>query len=128
VEEFLRYDPPTQLAWRTALEEIEIGGRTIGKGQQIILLLAAANRDPDQFSHPERLDIARADNHHLAFGHGIHFCLGAPLARIEGEIALGTLVRRFRGLELRTEALEYKENIVLRGLRSLPVGFAGAAS
>ncbi len=128
VEEFLRYDPPTQLAWRTALEEIEIGGRTIGEGQQIILLLAAANRDPDQFSHPERLDIARADNHHLAFGHGIHFCLGAPLARIEGEIALGTLVRRFRGLEVRTEALEYEENIVLRGLRSLPVGFAGAVS
>ena len=126
VEEFLRYDQPTQLAWRTALEEIEIGGKTIGKGEQIILLLAAANRDPDQFSDPERLDITRADNHHLAFGFGIHFCLGAPLARVEGEIAFRTLVRRLPGLELGADTLEYKENIVLRGLRSLSVRFGGA--
>ena len=123
VEELLRYDAPVQFALRTAKEEIEIGGRTIPKGQQIIVLLGAANRDPEQFPDPDRLDITRADNRHIAFGFGIHFCLGAPLARIEGEIAFRTLVRRFRRLELQTDALEYKENIVLRGLASLPVSF-----
>jgi cytochrome P450 len=104
-----------------------IGDFTLPKGKQAILLLAAANRDPEQFPDPERFDITRGASQHLAFGFGIHFCLGAPLARVEGEIALGTLVRRVRGLELRTEAPEYKENIVLRGLASLPVGFSGVS-
>lgn len=124
VEEFLRYDPPVQLTGRTALEDIEVGGITIQKGRQAVLLLGAANRDPDRFPDPERLDISREDNQHLAFGFGIHFCLGAPLARVEGEIAFRTLVRRFEGLELLTEEPQYKENIVLRGLQSLPVGFS----
>ena len=124
VEELLRYDAPVQFAMRTAREEIELAGLTIPKGAQITLLLGAANRDPEQFPHPDRLDITRADNHHIAFGFGIHFCLGAPLARVEGEIAFRTLVRRFRGLELQTERPEYNENIVLRGLASLPVGLA----
>ena len=123
VEELLRYDAPVQFAMRTALVDIELGGRTIPKGAQIILLLGAANRDPERFPDPGRLDLARADNHHVAFGFGIHFCIGAPLARVEGEIAFRTLVRRFRHLELQTETPEYKENIVLRGLASLPVGF-----
>ncbi len=128
VEELLRYDPPVQMTGRTALEEIQIGGATIRKGQQAIILLAAANRDPEQFADPDRLDITRKDNRHLAFSFGTHFCLGAPLARLEGEIALGTLVRRFQGLKLQTEAPEYKENITLRGLASLPVAFSSAAS
>ena len=128
VEEILRYDPPVQMTGRTALEDIQIGGVTIRKGQQAILLLAAANRDPEQFADPDRLDITRSDNRHLAFSFGTHFCLGAPLARLEGEIALGTLVRRFQDLKLQTEAPEYKENITLRGLASLPVAFSSAAS
>ena len=124
VDELLRYDAPVQFAMRTALEEIELAGRTIPKGAQIVLLLGAANRDPEQFPDPDRLDLTRADNHHIAFGFGIHFCLGAPLARVEGEIAFRTLVRRFRHIELLTGTPEYKENIVLRGPASLPVGFA----
>jgi len=126
VEEVLRYDPPVQMTVRVALEDMAIGGETIKKGQQAIILLASANRDPAQFPDPERFDIRRQDNHHLSFGHGTHFCVGAPLARLEGEIALRTLVRRLEGLQLLTEEPEYKENIVLRGLAALPVGFAEA--
>jgi len=125
VEEVLRYDPPVQMTVRVALQDMEIAGVTMTKGQQAIILLASANRDPAQFPDPDRFDIARRDNHHLSFGHGTHFCLGAPLARVEGEIALRTLVRRLERLQLLTEAPEYKENIVLRGLAALPVGFSG---
>jgi cytochrome P450 len=126
VEEVLRYDPPVQMTVRVALEDMELGEVSLSKGRQAILLLAAANRDPERFDDPETFDITRDASHHLAFGHGIHFCLGAPLARVEGEIALGELARRFEGLQLRTEAPEYKENIVLRGLAALPVGFDAA--
>jgi cytochrome P450 len=128
VEEVLRYDPPVQMTVRIALEDMAIGEVALAKGKQAILLLASANRDPDQFPDPERFDITRDASHHIAFGYGIHFCLGAPLARIEGEIALGTLVRRVQGLELRTEAPAYKENIVLRGLAALPVGFSAVSA
>ena len=124
VDEVLRYDAPVQMALRTAREDIEIGGKTIPRGQQALVLLASANRDPEQFLAPDEFDITRTANHHLAFGFGIHFCLGAALARLEGEIAFRALVRRFRGLELMTETPEYKENIVNRGLRVLPVGFS----
>jgi unspecific monooxygenase len=127
VEEFLRYDPPVQFTGRVALADMEIGGHVLSKGQQAMLLLASANRDPEVFAEPDRLDITRRENRHLSFGHGIHFCLGAPLARVEGEIAFSGLVRRFEGLHLLTEAPEYKENIVLRGLASLPVGFTATA-
>jgi cytochrome P450 len=126
VEEVLRFDPPVQMTGRTALEDMEVGGATIRRGQQSILLLAAANRDPSVFAKPDEFDIGRRDNPHLAFGFGIHYCLGAPLARIEGEVALTTLVRRFQGLQLRVERPEYKENIVLRGLAALPVTFERA--
>lgn len=123
VEEVLRYDPPVQFTGRIALEEMEIGGATLQKGQQSVILLASANRDAAQFPDPDRFDITREGNQQIAFSFGIHFCLGAPLARVEGQIALSTLVRRFDNLALQTEAPEYKENIVLRGLASLPVGF-----
>ena len=123
VEEFLRFDPPVQFTGRVALEDIPLRDVTIPKGQQSVILLASANRDPDVFSEPDRLDITRGENRHLSFGHGIHYCVGAPLARLEAEIALGTMVQRFPGMRLLTEAPAYKENIVLRGLAALPVGF-----
>ncbi len=127
VEEILRYDPPVQFTGRVALEDIALGDVVIPKGQQAIILLASANRDPDVFADPDRLDITRAENRHLSFGHGIHYCVGAPLARVEAEIALSTLVQRFPGIRLLTEAPAYKENIVLRGLAALPVGLSFAS-
>ena len=96
----------------------------IAKGEQAIVGLASANRDASQFTEPDQLDVARSDNRHVAFGFGAHFCLGAPLARAEGQIALGTLVRRLDGLELLDDPPEYKENLVLRGLAKLRVGFS----
>lgn len=124
VEEVLRYDAPVQMTVRTALEDIDVHGATIPKGGQAVVLLASANHDAERFPEPARFDITRADaKHNLSFGYGIHACLGAPLARLEGEEVFAKLVQRMHRLELRTEALEYKENIVLRGLESLPVGF-----
>jgi unspecific monooxygenase len=121
VEELLRFDPPVQLTARVALEDIDIGGDVLKKGQMAVLLLASANRDPDQFADPEVLDLTRADNRHLSFGMGIHFCLGAPLARIEGQIAIGALARRLVNPRLAQDVQRYKENLVLRGLEALPV-------
>lgn len=123
VEEVLRYDPPIQMTARVALEDIDIGGGLIPARMQTVLLLASANRDPDQFPRPDQFDITRTGNSHIAFGAGIHFCIGAPLARLEGRIALGTLVQRLPKLELGTNELEYKDNIVVRGLARLPVVF-----
>ena len=123
VEEFLRYDAPVQYAYRTALEDVEIAGTTIPAGAQAVALLGSANRDEAQFEEPDRLDIRRADNHHIGFGFGIHFCLGAPLARLEGQVAFQRLLPRLRDLQLAGEP-RYKEHIVLRGLRSLPISFA----
>jgi cytochrome P450 len=122
-EETLRFDPPVQFTMRIATEDMQFDGKTLRKGQQAILLLGAANRDPAQFRDPERLDIRREDNRHLAFGMGIHFCLGAPLARIEGQIALTEMVKRLPDLELAVAEPPYKENLVLRGLDALPVRF-----
>lgn len=126
VEEVLRFDAPVQMTARTALEDIELAGATLSKGMQAVLLLASANRDDAEFPNAERFDIRRQDNHHLAFGFGIHYCLGAPLARLEGEIALREVVTRFEGLELAGDPT-YKENIVLRGLAALPVGFSAGS-
>lgn len=123
VEETLRYDPPVLFTGRVAMEDIPLNGLTISKGGQVIVLIGAANRDESVFSDPHRFDIGRTPNPHLAFGLGIHFCLGAPLARVEGEIALATIARRLPAMKLQTDQPEYRENIVLRGLASLPVSF-----
>jgi len=121
VEELLRYDSPVQMRVRVARETVEIGGRRIAKGQRVLILVGAANRDPARFPDPDRLDIARPDNRHLAFGHGIHFCTGAPLARLEGAIAIRRLLRRFPRLELTTDQLAWRETLTLRALNALPV-------
>ncbi len=121
VEELLRYDSPVQATARLAKADVEVGGRTIQAGQGVVLLLGAANRDPEQFPDPHALDLARADNRHLAFGAGAHFCVGAPLARLEGQIAIGTVLRRFPDLRLVDAPLAWRESVAFRGLESLPV-------
>jgi pimeloyl-[acyl-carrier protein] synthase len=123
VEELLRYDSPVQLSARIPLEDVDIGGKRVLKGQQVVALNGAANRDPAQFADPGRLDLGRRDNRHLAFGAGIHFCLGAPLARVEGQVAIGELVRSAAKIELAEESLEWRETVTLRGLKRLPVAF-----
>ena len=122
-EELLRYDSPVQRAERVAIEDIEIDGKVIEKGQRVFLMLGATNRDPLQFPAPNRLEISRDPNPHVAFGAGIHFCVGAPLARLEGQIAIDTLLRRLPQLRLASDKLEWQENIAIRGLNSLPVVF-----
>ena len=123
VEEFLRYDGSVQITARVALEDIEIGGKTIRKNQQALLLLGAANRDPAHFSDPDRLDITRQENPHLTFGHGIHHCLGAPLARVEAQIAINSILHRMPDIHLSTDQLEWRDMLTLRGLQALPVTF-----
>ena len=121
VEELLRYDGPVQRTARFATVDVEIGGRAIDKGAMVVTVIGAANRDPAQFPEPDRLDLGRGDNRHIAFGFGIHFCLGAPLARLEGQVALGTLARRLPALALAADTVEWRESQVLRGLKALPV-------
>ena len=123
VEELLRYDGPVQRTARIPSTDVTIGGRTIGKGEMVMPFIGAADRDPAQFPDPDRLDLARADNRHIAFGWGMHFCLGAPLARVEGQIAIDALVRRLPKLELVTDEPEYRQSLTLRGLKTLPVRF-----
>src|SRR2546428_6436627 len=123
VEELLRYDGPVQRTARIPSEDVTIGGRTIGKGEMVLPFIGAADRDPAQFPDPDRLDLARTDNRHIAFGWGMHFCLGAPLARVEGQIAIDALVRRLPKLELVTDEPEYRESLTLRGLKTLQVRF-----
>jgi len=123
VVELLRFDSPVQLTSRRAKEALEIGDKHIGAGQEVLMCLGGANRDPAQFAEPDQLNLRRRENRYLSFGHGIHFCLGAPLARVEGEIAFSTLLRRLQTLRLETEALEWTPSRVFRGLRELPVTF-----
>jgi pimeloyl-[acyl-carrier protein] synthase len=122
VEEFLRYDPPTQHTARVAPYDLEMGGKTIKRGEGVIAVMAAANRDPERFPHPDRLDLSRADNRHLAFGWAAHFCFGAPLARIEGQVAFDRLIR-LPNLRLKPVRLAWRANLALRGLTALPVEF-----
>jgi cytochrome P450 PksS len=124
VEELLRYGSPLETATeRFAREDVEIAGVTIPRGSQVFAVIASANRDERQFPNPDQLDIARDPNRHLSFGLGPHFCLGASLARLEGEIAIGTLIRRFADLHLRVPrtSLRWRPGLVLRGLKSLPI-------
>jgi cytochrome P450 len=126
VEELLRYDGPVETSTeRFAREDVEIGGQVIPRGEMVLVVLAAADHDPERFPDPDELDITRTDNRHLAFGKGIHHCLGAPLARMEGQIAISTLLRRMPNLRLKgsPESLSWRPGMILRGLRGLPVEF-----
>ena len=121
VEELLRYDSPVQRTARITNTDVEIGGRRLPAGSMVVTAIGAANRDPAQFADPDRLDVTRRDVRHISFGYGIHFCLGAPLARVEGQIALGTLLRRAPQLALAEPTPEWRESSVLRGLKRLRV-------
>jgi pimeloyl-[acyl-carrier protein] synthase len=123
VEELLRYDSPVQKMGRIALADIEIASKVIEQGQLVCFSFAAANRDPDQFAAPNQLELARKPNRHLAFGHGLHYCVGAALARVEGQIAINTILRELPDVALAGEQLEWHRNFTLRGLKSLPVTF-----
>ena len=122
VEECLRWDPPVQMTGRAAIEDVEIGGKTIKAGERMFAVLGAANRDPEVFTDPDTFDITRAPNRHLSFSSGIHFCVGAQLARAEGQIAIGTLVRRVPRLALvhAEGPRHWRDMMILRGLESLP--------
>ena len=126
IEEMLRYDGPTQAMTRVALEDIELQGAAgerpvLRRGERVFALLNAANRDPEMFVDPERFAVARGDSRHLSFGYGPHFCLGAPLARLEAEIGIGALLRRVPGLALAEERPAWSDSFVLRGVRALRV-------
>ena len=123
VEELLRYESPSQHTARLAPDDVELGGRAIKRGQAVIAVMGAANRDPARFADPDRLDLERTDNRHLAFGWAAHFCFGAPLARIEGQLAFAALLERLPRLRLATDQISWRSNLGLRGLTALPVRF-----
>ncbi|GHE81650.1 cytochrome P450 family protein [Streptomyces griseoaurantiacus] len=127
VEELLRFDGPVELAtWRFATRPLTLGGQDIAPGEAVLVVLAAADRDPERFAEPDVLDLTRRDNQHLGYGHGIHYCLGAPLARLEGRTALATLLTRLPDLRLAVDSTElrWRGGLIMRGLRTLPVEFA----
>jgi cytochrome P450 len=123
VEELLRFESPIQHTARVAHEDVTLGGKQIRRGQSVIAVIAAGNRDPERFHDPDTLDLKRPDNRHLAFGWAAHFCFGAPLARMEGQIAFGILLQRMHNLELASNRVVWHENLGLRGLTGLPVRF-----
>ncbi len=125
VEEFLRYDGPSKAMVRLAAEEFELRGKQIKIGQRLLLMQSAANHDPERFDNPDSLDVTRSPNPHVAFGYGIHFCLGAPLARIETAVTINTILRRLPNLRLDVDLgqLEWQPQIVSRALKALPVAF-----
>ncbi len=128
VEEMLRYESPSQHTARICPSEREMGGKLIHKRQAVIAVMAAANRDPERFPDPDRFDITRKDNRHMAFGYAAHFCFGAPLARVEGQVVFESLLRRFREIKLEPQAIEWRSNLGLRGLKSLKVKLAGKSA
>jgi cytochrome P450 len=121
VEEVLRYDPPVQLTARIAKQDVPIGDVVVPRGSMVILLLAAAHRDPDANPDPDRFDPHRTEIRHLGFGFGPHFCLGAPLARLEGRIALTRFAQRVREPKLVLDPPPYREHVNLRGPSELPI-------
>lgn len=124
VEECLRYDPPVTMVLRRALEDTSVGGTPIAAGEQILASISAANRDPARFPDPDRFNLDRGDNEHLAFGGGIHYCLGASLARIEAQIILSTLLRRYPHLALTEDTIEWRDTQAFRGPVALHVSLA----
>jgi pimeloyl-[acyl-carrier protein] synthase len=123
VEELLRFESPVQHTARIAPADMQLGNKTIKKGARVVAVLAAANRDPNRFPDPNRLDLLRSDNRHLAFGWAAHFCFGAPLARLEGQVAFNVLLRRLKNPRSLSDNLAWRENAGLRGLTSLKVQF-----
>jgi pimeloyl-[acyl-carrier protein] synthase len=123
VEEFLRYESPVQFVTRLLKEDLTLGGKQLRARQTVLMMLGAANRDPAQFPDPDRLDVCRTDNKHVAFGLGTHFCLGAQLARLEGRIVFETLLRRMPNLRLDAPEVKYRKHFNLRGLEAIPVAF-----
>ena len=121
VEELLRFDSPVQVDVRSVLDDCEVNGFRVRRGDNVVTLLGAANRDPDRFEAPDRLDVRRGDQNHLAFGRGIHHCLGAPLARLEGRVVLQALIDRFSSLRLLEDRPAFRSSVALRGLLALPV-------
>ncbi len=121
IEEMLRYDNPVQITYRSALEDASIRGRFIRKGDLVNTIIGSANRDPDRFSNPDDFNITRNEGRHLGFGIGIHFCIGAPLVRLEAEVVFETILRRFPQISLGTENLEWQEHPIFRGVKSLPI-------
>jgi cytochrome P450 len=126
VEELLRFDGPVHLTARIPTRDVEIDGTRIAAGSRVAAVVSAANRDPAQFDRPDELDVGRSENRHLSFSAGPHFCLGAALARVEGQVALGSMLRRLDDLELLTEDVRYRDHFVLRGLEALEIGFSPA--
>ena len=124
VDEFLRFESPIQLTDRCVVEDCEIGGKPIRRGQMVAVVLQAANRDPARFADPDRLDLGRTDNHHLAFGQGNHFCLGSQLAKLETELAIGSLVRRFPDFAGDPEPPAWRRSMIVRGPESLALRLA----
>ncbi len=121
VEELLRYESPSQHTARLAPAGAVLGGQEIPEDAAVMAVMGAANRDPERFADPDRLDLARQDNRHLAFGWAAHFCFGAPLARLEGQVVLGALAAKFKEITLDAEHLAWRPNLGLRGLTALPV-------
>jgi cytochrome P450 len=121
VEELLRYDGPSQAMVRIVREDLDLEGGRLRRGDRVFALVNAANRDPRQFAEPDRLDLRRRENRHLAFGAGIHFCLGAPLARLEAQIAFPAILARWPAITLAADRLEWLDSLVFRGVRALPV-------
>jgi cytochrome P450 len=123
IEELLRYDSPAASVTRVAKQTVEYGGRRIAAGDRLFLMINSANRDGEQFPDPDRLDIGRAENRHIAFGYGPHYCIGAPLARLEGQIAFTRLLARLGDIVLEETPLEWSDNLVLRGAKAIPLRF-----
>ena len=124
VAELLRYDGPVQLTSRLVKDDLQFAGKAMIGGQEILISLGAANHDPEQFANPDELDLRRMENRHVAFGQGIHYCLGAPLARVEAEIAFNTLVHRLQQPRLLTTDLQWSQSLVFRGMQALPILFS----